>query len=391
MSQGLEQQNKEASVGSELLTTRQQVNDETRELNSTTTPSSSTTTVFQVSRISNSLYNSTELYAQYRPEVGVRTAGILGSILFFIVFYLLWRNRCRCSSGQSGENAMTDEIIKTIKQQQQDASMMQLLPPTDKTDSRQATEAWIIEHRNIWNQRHRQSRNHNQIDDKKSRKAISDSLNELERQSVKSRSKVNHQQQQVHLNTGQNKLLESVWSKFKRDRSPLKNRRHRTNEGRRGVRVGGHASSSSLKLVSSRSMETGGVDTQLLINYARIDAIDASVINFNKITGGIGITYPANTLNLPLHEESSRNHNPDSCKMSDPGGGGEIDLAAEEFTSTSTTRQFISHFLTNLMHRRRSSWPRCKSDHLQLTSFARDIRLFYQNSNHVYSVNETDS
>ena len=39
--------------------------------------------------------NST-LYDKYRPEVGVRTGLILAGMLLFIIFYILWRNRCRC-------------------------------------------------------------------------------------------------------------------------------------------------------------------------------------------------------------------------------------------------------------------------------------------------------
>ena len=39
--------------------------------------------------------NST-LYDNYRPEVGVRTGLILAGMLLFIIFYILWRNRCRC-------------------------------------------------------------------------------------------------------------------------------------------------------------------------------------------------------------------------------------------------------------------------------------------------------
>ena len=32
----------------------------------------------------------------YRPEVGLRIALMLGSMLLMIIFYLLWRNRCHC-------------------------------------------------------------------------------------------------------------------------------------------------------------------------------------------------------------------------------------------------------------------------------------------------------
>lgn len=56
-----------------------------------------------------SSYKLNDLYERYKPEVGLRTALILGSMLCLIVVYLLWKNRCRCILRGAGGSSSSDD------------------------------------------------------------------------------------------------------------------------------------------------------------------------------------------------------------------------------------------------------------------------------------------
>lgn len=103
-----------------------------------------------------------DLTDKYRPEVGIRTALILASMLFFIVVYLLWRNRCRCLLRRNGSSSSDDLDMEfwlkhvdkqkaALKRSQYNAAnnVTPVLPDIG-TDPKQATAAWILEHRKIW-------------------------------------------------------------------------------------------------------------------------------------------------------------------------------------------------------------------------------------------------
>ncbi len=91
------------------------------------------------------------------PEIGLRTAIVLASILFIVTLYLLWRSRCKCTgnTGNQEDDFDLDYWLKHVDEQKilQKNYYHQLynprLPETI-TNSRQATAMWCMKHRQLW-------------------------------------------------------------------------------------------------------------------------------------------------------------------------------------------------------------------------------------------------
>ena len=49
----------------------------------------------------------------YKPEVGIRIALMLGSLMCLIILYLLWRNRCHCLLHRFGLSVSVLKFCKT--------------------------------------------------------------------------------------------------------------------------------------------------------------------------------------------------------------------------------------------------------------------------------------
>lgn len=163
----------------------------------------------------------------------------------------------------------------------------------------------------------------------------------------------------------------------------------------------------------SQLFEELDAKTQLLINYARVDAIANSKLSkFSELlfsgqalglmssTGG-GATAAGVESHTPrLHNKSSLTNSKTRLESSVSnqkinGAAATTNEQVEDtsFTTTNSrhafdenslaTRQLMTHALFNLLlnnRRRRHSWPRCKLDNLQYHNFNREVRLFcYRN------------
>ena len=108
-------------------------------------------------------YRIQQLYDNYRPDVGLRTALILGSMFSFIVLYLLWKNRCRCLFKRIGSSSSDDcdmeywlnYVDKQKLAQKNNMMNFNLQLPDIRTDSRETCAEWIVQHQKIWSYMHR--------------------------------------------------------------------------------------------------------------------------------------------------------------------------------------------------------------------------------------------
>ncbi len=94
---------------------------------------------------------------KYEPEIGLRTAIVLASILFLIVLFLLWRSRCKCAGNtdDSEDGFDLDYWLRHVDQQKlmQKNYYHQLYNPKlpdAATNSTQTTAEWILKHRQQW-------------------------------------------------------------------------------------------------------------------------------------------------------------------------------------------------------------------------------------------------
>jgi hypothetical protein len=390
-----------------------------------------------------SSYKLNEFYEKYRPEVGIRTAIILGSMLLLIVLYILWKNRCRCFCSGAESSKADEELIYWLnhvenrnKKDRDVESWPQQLPAAC-ADSKQATAAWVVQHRKLWSNLHARPkiRQHHHAQSEAVETPADVVIN-------------SHHPRLFKMNVKQSAQNVAIINRLMK---PFRAR------GRRAVELTASKSSklhfhhkniaAVYKNHPNRLVEELDTSTQLLINYARIDAIDAShSVNFNKLTGGLTFIHHLNssyTYNLAmssgvnanqqtnvasgsgLQQQSSpigtpivasmlsskRNVTPmnrpkpsgqDICGSSSQALN-ELAAATTNSNSNSNLNEndndssrpdmdvinevlnmssgvgagLLQDFVTSMVHKRRTSWPRCRADHLQFFNYARDIRLFY--------------
>ncbi len=355
-----------------------------------------------------------EMFSNYKPETGLRTASVLGIMLFLIIFYLLWKNRCKCGGGSNDSDYDMEYWLNYVDEQKIARKNREKYVPNpqlpDKvTNSRQATEAWVIEHRKLWQnaQKKREKEKANRHDDSK--------FNYL----LKSRIKQNLINQNDNF-LNQNENIQDILLRPFRKLIDLKSSRQ--NNSRFNSRFN-H---------KTRLFQELDAKTQLLINYARIDAvtnarfnkfssspqaftssyllgqhlgpsayfirqhqkqkIQTEQENFNKFQSTLAsklsnplldVNYAIDMLvsqsslsNSRLDLKSSNSNNEQELAMNDLN---QNQTNIDEFKEISQT-QIIQKLLLNMLYstrRRSQSWPRTKRDQLKMNNFNREIRLIY--------------
>lgn len=99
-------------------------------------------------------YNEEDLYNSYNPEIGIRIALALGSMVLILILYLIWQNSCSSSRNVKLDmefwlNYVDKKNQKKLKKDQMYNSFdsLESLQLPDKIDnSNQATANWILEH-----------------------------------------------------------------------------------------------------------------------------------------------------------------------------------------------------------------------------------------------------
>jgi hypothetical protein len=406
-----------------------------------------------------SSYKFNEFYEKYRPEVGIRTALILGSMLLLIVLYILWKNRCRCFCSGEDSSKADEELtywlnhVENRNKKERDIENWPQQLPAACADSKQATAAWVVQHRKLWSNLHNRPkiRQHQQ---QQQQQATANSTDGNQASDVVINSHPRLFKMNVKQSAQNVALLNRIMKPFRGGR---RNNVPQLNASKKNSKLHFHQKNfTAYKNQPNRLVEELDTSTQLLINYARIDAIDAThhhSVNFNKLTGGLtfihhlnstttntnipgggfyannqtaqtpttpggagGFQYSApavggmpsvpSMLNLkqqrgaPLKQKPSCN---DTCGSSSqvlnelPGtissnSGGKIDGDNNDSESgrldmdvikdvlnmsSGVGAGLLQDFVTSMVHKRRTSWPRCRADHLQFCYYTRDIRLFY--------------
>lgn len=138
-------------------------NQQTSSVKTTSFPSRNNINVIQTSNYfsyeddpsqsASSSSSSNSIYSTYKPEIGLRTGLLLGSMLLLIILYLLWRNRCRClfkgaNSNDSDDYDMDYWLAHVDKQKLAQKTRHLSLYYTPQlpdivTDRQQATAAWV--------------------------------------------------------------------------------------------------------------------------------------------------------------------------------------------------------------------------------------------------------
>ena len=360
-----------------------------------------------------------EMYSNYKPETGLRTASVLGIMLFLIIFYLFWKNRCKCAGGSNNSDYDMEYWLNYVDEQKiarknREKYMPNPQLPDKVTNPRQATEAWVIEHRKLWQnaQKKREKEKANRHDDSK--------FNYL----LKSRIKQNLINPNDNF-SNQNDNIQDILLKPFRKLIDFKSSRH--NNSRFNSRFN-H---------KTRLFQELDAKTQLLINYARIDAVTNAKFNkftspqaftssyilgqnlgpsayfirqhqkqkiqieqenFNKFQSTIAsklsnplldvnnvidmLVYQGSSNNSRIDLKSTKSNSEQDIVMSDLNQDPTNTEEEEEFKEISQT-QIIQKLLLNMLfstRRRSQSWPRSKRDQLQMNNFNREIRLiYYQN------------
>ena len=390
------------------------------------------------SRISS--YKLNVFYNKYKPEVGIRIASVLGSILLLIILYILWQNRCRCCSCSDESNKHDEEMaywlnrVENKNKKNLDVENRPQQLPITCSDSNEATAAWVIAHRKIWNNAHHKLKHKPQINPQLiavNRACIKQLAKKQRRNSNSPR---RNRKSKAHIfstektdsNNGQQQAPASFVDSLL---TPFRSRKLSGNKKKANYHS--HLNFSSSNRHSNRLFEELDTNTQLLINYARIDAIDASHnVNFNKLTGGLTFIHHnisnnnnsaannASNTNLISHTNSpmsvhvsrtirktaSKNqpltsssqfldesgafnnsgansiNNDEADECDDSNKNNQMLSIIKNELSTGRTPRLLQEFLTSMVHKRRSSWPRCRADHLQFWNYCREIRLFYNYS-----------
>lgn len=280
----------------------------------------------------------------YKPEVGLKIALVLGSMVLMIIFYLLWRNRCYCllrHCGLSCGKPKTDDydmeywlsqIDNRKKVNNNEVCNAKL--PKKLTDPRQQTAAWIVEHKKIWSNMHRPIVNDSKITKRKNSIASKNSNAQFNR---------------------------------KKERKPLKldseSAKHRKTDAL------------FLKQTTRRRtqcFEELDTHTQLLINYARIDAISNSKLDKLLESKIFKKSY------FPFFNKKKKEvFTPKNSTRTRH----EMVASQNLYNSKNAISELYSkscQIIPSYARKRRHSWPRCKSDNLLLTYYNRELRVFFR-------------
>lgn len=130
----------------------------------------------EIAKIPSNIYTlrQSDLVEKYRIEIGLRTAIILGSMVFFIVFYFLWHSiakfiskRLRKPNNKKKKDFDLDYWLDYVDQRaRRKAARKPILIiyspklPDLPYDSRITTQEWVKKHRTVWNNMQVNSQNY---------------------------------------------------------------------------------------------------------------------------------------------------------------------------------------------------------------------------------------
>ncbi|CAF0705790.1 unnamed protein product [Brachionus calyciflorus] len=257
---------------------------------------------------------------KYKPEVGLRTALVLGSMLLSIVLYIFWRNR-RCL-GKGGSRLSDDYDLEYWLQQvdkQKLAQSKQYFMSNPKlpeivSDSKQSTAAWVHEHQKVW----RNSKRTNYLN-------RNFEINNLEKLPKKFNVPINE--------SSEMNFFGKIPFLNRKKNNVSKNEKFLMRQSTRR---------------KSAYYEELDANTQLLINYARVDANDSKF----EVVNSLGF----NKFKRKSPSETANKHNQQI-----------LDETSTDYNKMMTNAYFINR-------RRRHSWPRCKADYSFYNSINKDLR-----------------
>lgn len=259
-------------------------------------------------------------------------------MLLMIILYLLWRNRCRCGRGSRASDEYDMEYWlqhvdrqKLAQKNQQHYVFNNPKLPEQSTDPKQATAAWILEHRQIWAHMKR-SKNNAFLINQRNNEFVG-----LENMMTISFNNFNENRKNLTSQQTNQAIVGRILTKFK-------------------SRKGFFAFKQNEESRKTHLLYEGlDAKAQLLINYPRFEATSANV--------------KSKTLNGQHHDEISLTHSKSIHEQ-------ENTALCDQANSTQTMQMFlINMFLLN--RKRRHSWPRCKLDYVQFQNYSKDIRMYY--------------
>ena len=314
--------------------------------------------------------SSEVLFEKYNPEVGLRTASILGSMLMLIIVYLLWRSKCKCKLKTNGDEESEEEYDmeywlnhvdrQKLEQKNYYHTMFNPTLPEACSNSKQATAAWIIEHRKIWTNMHKH-------DFKSFTASTPTHLNRKIKGSKTKQSSGKKNQKgglfrQINFinNLKQMTLLKGV------------------------ARVNSNQSRNKAQMLTDLDCKT-----QLLIDYARIDAITNNT--FNKLHLFNNNNASLNTNSSDIKQSSFKTVSIYKNKQYDIVSDIEMQETKalnDEVNSSSGVDNYDSlnnkkqklrlteKLIKNSFRRRSYSWPKCKYDNRShMSNYERLIKL----------------
>jgi hypothetical protein len=331
--------------------------------------------------------SSSQVYnlEKYRPDVGVRIAVILGSMLVLIILYLLWRNRCRCICRNGIGSSSSDDYdmefwLKHVDNQKLARKRRFSLSynaklPDAVSNPHEATAAWVLQHKKVWtNMKQTPRRAHNNTN-------LLFSNNETLFNLANSRKSPMFKNYQER-----GELFTKLLSPFRKNKAESRAKRNEAMFAKQMSRR------------KSNQFEDLDYKTQLLINYARIDAINNTKFTSKPTISAImpGIGFNQNTLSVPgggggggglLSRQSSSNtkkskqngsNSSSRLNVNQAGGseGSKQHTPSDNRSRSSIDEEFYIKMIT-ANRRRRHSWPRCKSDHLHMNNFSRELRMLH--------------
>jgi hypothetical protein len=296
-------------------------------------------------------------------------------MLILIIIYILWRGRCKCKIKRSNDGKSEDDDYdmefwlnhidkQKLEQKNYYHTLFNPTLPEACSDSRQATAAWIIEHRKLWINMHKH--------DLKSFTASSTLKPKVD---SSGRILKGNNEKRFFKNSNLITRLKKL--------NPLKsvNNKNQT------------------KYNKAQLLKDLDCQTQLLIDYARIDAITNKTFNKLNITYPTtsGITSKQNTaVDINNNNNKKQTHvcdnfetNPASTScvvnnfvsntVDDDGDGGcdnfEVKYIDNDSLMIKENYKLAEKYI-NSYRRRSHSWPRCKFDNRNhMSNYERLIKL----------------
>ena len=298
-------------------------------------------------------------------------------MLILIIIYILWRGRCKCKLKRSDDEKSEEDYDmefwlnhidrQKLEQKNYYHTLFNPTLPEATADSKQATAAWIIEHRKLWTNMHKHDFKSFTISSTSNSKIKVDASGRIVKENV-------NNERRYFKNSNLLNRLKKL--------NPLKsvNNKNQT------------------KYNKAQLLKDLDCQTQLLIDYARIDAITNKTFNklnsTNATTSGItskqavdinnkkriqADSYHTNYNNLASTSCAAVNNNIVSSTGDNSldGGGGDVEEQLIDNDSLKMAQNYkLTEKFINSYRRRSNSWPRCKYDNRNhMSNYERLIKL----------------